>query len=136
LLTLREAAEVLRLSTRTMREYVRRGEIVNPHNQQECPSHPLQTRPDDVSDDRGDIDCPESFLLHNVPAFAARHSEFTKRFGNLAPFSNAGLFSSRTWRAYRHKVELRVSTLPKTFPLSSDPEVGTRTTGNYYNEEL
>jgi excisionase family DNA binding protein len=28
LLTLREAAEVLRLSTRTVREYVRRGEIV------------------------------------------------------------------------------------------------------------
>ena len=27
LLTLREAAEVLRISTRTMREYVRRGEI-------------------------------------------------------------------------------------------------------------
>jgi excisionase family DNA binding protein len=27
LLTLREAAEVLRLSTRTLREYVRRGEI-------------------------------------------------------------------------------------------------------------
>ncbi len=27
LLTLREAADVLRLSTRTMREYVRRGEI-------------------------------------------------------------------------------------------------------------